>query len=279
MTRALPLALGLACGILAHPALAFDRAVAIASFSYQPKRVVAVVGDTVTWTNKDFQPHTATATNASFDSGTLNRGGAFSRSFPSQGGFTYFCRLHPSMRGEIDVFEIWLTGPKRPVVAGSKAVLRGLAPGAAGTVAIERRRRDGTYEAVATAVPRGGGRFLARISQSQPTARYRAVAGELSSPLVTVSSRARVRITITKSGRRAFVVRVSATPAQHGAPVVLQRRQRSRWVRVAKSRLNEASRARFAIATNRPVRIRVALRRGVGGYKAGVSRVVVLRPA
>ena len=90
MKKALPLALGLACAILAHPALAFDRAVAIASFSYQPKRVVAVVGDTVTWTNTDFQPHTATATKGSFYSATQNRGCTFSRILPSQCGLTYF---------------------------------------------------------------------------------------------------------------------------------------------------------------------------------------------
>ncbi|BCX04946.1 MAG: hypothetical protein KatS3mg053_2884 [Candidatus Roseilinea sp.] len=77
--------------------------VAIAGFAYSPKQAVVRVGDTVTWTNNDFAPHTVTANDASFNSGTLGQGGVYSRTFGATGVFSYFCAIHPSMTGSVRV--------------------------------------------------------------------------------------------------------------------------------------------------------------------------------
>lgn len=77
--------------------------VAISGFAYSPKQAVVRVGDTVTWTNNDSAPHTVTANDASFDSGTLVQGGVFSRTFDATGMFSYFCAMHPSMIGSVQV--------------------------------------------------------------------------------------------------------------------------------------------------------------------------------
>lgn len=77
--------------------------VAIAGFAYSPRQVTVRVGDTVTWTNNDSAPHTVTANDASFDSGTLGQGGVYSRTFGVTGVFSYFCAIHPSMTGSVRV--------------------------------------------------------------------------------------------------------------------------------------------------------------------------------
>ncbi|MFC1464103.1 MAG: cupredoxin family copper-binding protein [Candidatus Brachytrichaceae bacterium NZ_4S206] len=77
--------------------------VAIAGFAYSPRQVTVRVGDTVTWTNNDFAPHTVTANDTSFDSGTLGQGGVYSRTFGTTGVFSYFCAIHPSMTGSVRV--------------------------------------------------------------------------------------------------------------------------------------------------------------------------------
>src|SRR4029079_10813056 len=51
--------------------LAAEHAVDIAGFAFSPGSVTVTVGDTVTWTNADAQNHTATADDASFDTGTI----------------------------------------------------------------------------------------------------------------------------------------------------------------------------------------------------------------
>ena len=61
------------------------------------------VGAEVTWTNQDGAPHTATANDGEWDSGTLLRGQAYTRAFQEPGRFAYFCVIHPDMVGEITV--------------------------------------------------------------------------------------------------------------------------------------------------------------------------------
>jgi plastocyanin len=83
---------------------------------FQPQTARAALGDTVTWTNSGFNPHTATSTNRSvknpngtpglglWDSGTLTTGGQFSRPFRHSSRFPYYCKVHPVvMKGTISV--------------------------------------------------------------------------------------------------------------------------------------------------------------------------------
>ena len=61
------------------------------------------VGDTVSWTNEDGAPHTATANGGSFDTDRLETGESGSFTFTSAGEFDYFCAIHPSMKGKVTV--------------------------------------------------------------------------------------------------------------------------------------------------------------------------------
>jgi len=75
----------------------------IANFTFSPNDLEIKVGTTVTWTNLDDAPHTATADDQSFDSGSLGKNESFSYTFNEAGTFTYYCAFHPSMTAAITV--------------------------------------------------------------------------------------------------------------------------------------------------------------------------------
>jgi plastocyanin len=79
--------------------------VQIVEFSYEPDPVVVQVGGKVTWQNEDSAPHTATADDKSFDTGTIEQGKIGSATFKEAGTFTYFCEIHPTMHGTVEVVE------------------------------------------------------------------------------------------------------------------------------------------------------------------------------
>jgi plastocyanin len=79
-------------------------AVAIEGFAFAPKAVEAKVGEKITWTNDDAAPHTVTAkSGAELDSGSLAQGASFSFTPEKAGTIEYFCAIHPSMVGTIEV--------------------------------------------------------------------------------------------------------------------------------------------------------------------------------
>ena len=82
---------------------ASETEVAIQDFTFSPDPLEISVGTTVTWTNEDSAPHTATADDGSFDSGTLEQGDSFSFTFEEPGTYTYFCEIHPDMTGTVVV--------------------------------------------------------------------------------------------------------------------------------------------------------------------------------
>lgn len=77
--------------------------VAIKGFKFVPADLTVKVGDTVEWTNEDSAPHTATADLGEFDSDRLVQGDSFSFTFQNKGDFSYFCAIHPSMKGSVIV--------------------------------------------------------------------------------------------------------------------------------------------------------------------------------
>jgi plastocyanin len=79
--------------------------VKIVEFTYQPDPVMVQAGGKVIWQNEDTAPHTATADDGSFDTGTLERGKLKSETFKEPGTFTYFCEIHPDMHGTVEVVE------------------------------------------------------------------------------------------------------------------------------------------------------------------------------
>lgn len=79
--------------------------VQIVEFTYQPDPVVVAAGGKVTWQNQDAAPHTATADDDSWDTGTIEQGKIGSESFKEPGTFAYYCEIHPTMRGTVEVVE------------------------------------------------------------------------------------------------------------------------------------------------------------------------------
>ncbi len=82
---------------------AASQSVRIVDFSFSPRTVNVNVGDTVTWTNRGDEDHTATASDGSFDTGSLSTGASGSATFNKAGSFSYICKPHPFMRGTVEV--------------------------------------------------------------------------------------------------------------------------------------------------------------------------------
>jgi plastocyanin len=111
---------------------AADGSVTIADFSFSPGTVTVNVGDTVTWTNNGPTPHSATASDGSFDTGIFPRGQSRSHTFNAAGTFAYFCTPHPNMRGTV-VVQAAQTGGGG--TSGSGTAGSGTAGGATGEAA------------------------------------------------------------------------------------------------------------------------------------------------
>jgi plastocyanin len=79
--------------------------VEIADFAYDPDPVTIQVGGKVVWLNQDSAPHTATAEDGSFDTGTLEEGKLESETFKQAGTYEYICQIHPDMHGVVEVIE------------------------------------------------------------------------------------------------------------------------------------------------------------------------------
>lgn len=79
--------------------------VSIVNFAFSPATVHLKVGGTVTWTNKDASPHTATDLGGSFDSGSLTTDQTFKHTFATAGTYTYHCTIHSTMANATIVVE------------------------------------------------------------------------------------------------------------------------------------------------------------------------------
>lgn len=97
---------------LAPTAYAAGSAVSIQGFAFHPPSITVPVGSTVTWTNQDSAPHTATAKDGSFDTGTLKQGQSMTITFSKVGAYAYYCQFHPFMLGTVTV-----TAPAAPAAA------------------------------------------------------------------------------------------------------------------------------------------------------------------
>lgn len=78
--------------------------VAIRNFAYLPAHITVAAGDTLVWRNSDILPHTVTARDSAWDSGSMAVDSAWRFVAQSVGTYTYFCIFHPNMKGTINVY-------------------------------------------------------------------------------------------------------------------------------------------------------------------------------
>ena len=67
--------------------------------AFSSAHITINAGDSVVWTNTDSMPHTVTATDSTFNSGTLQPGQVYSRTFTTPGTYSYYCVLHGAPGG------------------------------------------------------------------------------------------------------------------------------------------------------------------------------------
>lgn len=84
-----------------RPARAEATTVEIHQFKFAPAEIEIAAGATVTFTNFDLVPHTATGDG--FDTGTLKKGESKEITFSEAGDFPYLCTFHRHMKGRVRV--------------------------------------------------------------------------------------------------------------------------------------------------------------------------------
>ena len=77
------------------------HAIEIRDFVFSPLSVEIKTGDTITWTNFDIVPHTATAMDSSWDSGSLKLGESFTFTVTDDMQLDYYCIFHPMMKARM----------------------------------------------------------------------------------------------------------------------------------------------------------------------------------
>ncbi len=75
-----------------------EHRVEIGDFEFSPAALEVSVGDTIIWVNHDITPHTATATDGSWDTGELANGAEARIAVTANTGSDYFCAFHPVMK-------------------------------------------------------------------------------------------------------------------------------------------------------------------------------------
>jgi plastocyanin len=77
--------------------------VGIENFTFTPGDVTAAVGETITWTNADSAPHTATLDDDSCSTDNIAQGASAGLVFDAAGTYPYHCKIHPNMHGTITI--------------------------------------------------------------------------------------------------------------------------------------------------------------------------------
>jgi plastocyanin len=106
-----------------------ENAVAMRDNAFAPDVLRVVPGTTIVWHNVGRNPHTVTADDQSWHSGSVASGGSFRRAFPRAGIYRYFCVPHGAragrgMAGVILVGDVQLPeAPRLVPVAGTPRTL------------------------------------------------------------------------------------------------------------------------------------------------------------
>jgi len=101
--RAAAAAAAFALLFLTAAAHAEDVTVTIDNFTFTPPALTITSGTKVTFVNHDDIPHSIVDAAGKFKSKVLDTDDSYSMTFAAPGDVTYFCGLHPHMKGSIVV--------------------------------------------------------------------------------------------------------------------------------------------------------------------------------
>jgi plastocyanin len=110
-SKRVAVALGAAGGLLLTLStgltLAANGAVSIVEeqgqYKFSPANVTVQAGSKVVWSNNSDAPHTVTADDNAFDSGSFSENGTFEQTFNTPGEFGYYCTIHSYMHAKVTV--------------------------------------------------------------------------------------------------------------------------------------------------------------------------------
>ncbi len=287
---------------LSAPASAATAGVAITKSGYVPASRSVTVGDTVTFTNTDTDPHqvlfkqtsgfTCTATPlvvepSKTQSCTFTAAAAYTYADPNQKGRTF--------RGTITV----AAAPAAPTVTlvsdgkvaeyGSKAMLSGTtSPSAAGTSVdiVARAAGETTFTKVATATTNAAGAYsVAVMPEIRTTYRADVTTGTstISSPtvLVQVSPNVTLGVRFVKKHRAYLQSKVISSITYAGKTLKVQRQNRlGGWTTLRTVTLGSFSSARFRVALPSGIsRLRTLLTtaQAGSGYLGTTSNTLTLK--
>lgn len=77
--------------------------VKIEGMKFNPESLTVNAGDTVIWVNEDIVPHTATGLKNEFDSNVIEASKSWKMKAEKKGVYSYFCKLHPTMKATLTV--------------------------------------------------------------------------------------------------------------------------------------------------------------------------------
>ncbi len=78
-------------------------AIVVKDFMFNPTPVTVKAGSTVTWTNRDDEPHNVVSDTGVFKSGGMDTNESFSFKFDKPGTYHFTCSIHPRMVGTVVV--------------------------------------------------------------------------------------------------------------------------------------------------------------------------------
>ena len=85
------------------PTKSRTHTVTIEGTRFQPETLTVKAGDTIVWVNKDLFPHSATASNSTFNSQVIAAGASWRYIARKKGEFAYTCIFHPTMKAALVV--------------------------------------------------------------------------------------------------------------------------------------------------------------------------------
>ena len=81
-----------------------QNTIEIKDFAFNPQTITVKSGQTITWINRDEEPHTVVSVGKQFKkSSALDTDQTFTITTGAPGTYTYFCSVHPKMTGTIVV--------------------------------------------------------------------------------------------------------------------------------------------------------------------------------